>query len=372
MTILDGAGAEISSFGPKPKADPAKPTGAEELYPPVAPGLNCFVWDMRYQDGTIASTFFSRLRMCCLCQNVLIETIPAQWRETMTDKTGLAARNDAESGEEYAHGDSSVLTLNQHSSRTADKQADWFLPYLQPGMSLLDCGCATGSITVGLAKAIEPGQVIGIDISALEIERAQARAAKATISNIQFEVGNIYHLDFPDNSFDALFSHNVLEHIGEPGRALREMYRVLKPGGIIGIRDTDAGGVLLSPTDELLDRSLAIYYADWEGVNGHPRLGRHLGGLLLEAGFSSVKASASYEVYNNLEGRQFIAQLGHRFVETDYMARVVIRGLASADELAAMQEAWQVWTELPNGFCAVSHGEAVGWKKEKFAVNTDD
>jgi hypothetical protein len=51
LTILDAEGKNIKSFGPKPKADPAKPTAAEELYLPVAPGLNRFIWDMRYPDA---------------------------------------------------------------------------------------------------------------------------------------------------------------------------------------------------------------------------------------------------------------------------------------------------------------------------------
>lgn len=125
-------------------------------------------------------------------------------------------------------------------------------------MVLLDCGCATGSITVGLAKVVAPGQVTGVDISEIEIERAQVRAAEAGLTNIRFVVGNIYQLDFPNNSFDAVFSHNVLEHVAEPGRALREMYRVLNPGGVVGIRDTDMGGALLAPPDKRTEQSAAI------------------------------------------------------------------------------------------------------------------
>ena len=57
-------------------------------------------------------------------------------------------------------------------------------------------------------------------------------------------MGSVYELDFSDNSFDALFSHNVLEHVAEPSRAVQEMQRVLKPGGVIGLRDFDMGGLL--------------------------------------------------------------------------------------------------------------------------------
>ena len=281
----------------------------------------------------------------------------------MIEKTEPPDKNNSDQSEEYAHGYDSALTLKLHTSRTVDKQAGWFLPYLRPGMTLLDCGCATGSITVGLAKIVAPGQVTGVDISEIEIERAQVRAAEAGITNICFAVGNIYQLDFSDNSFDALFSHNVLEHVAEPGRALREMYRVLKPGGIVGIRDIDMGGILLAPADKLMEQSTAIFEADWAGVGGHPRLGRRLRGLLIEAGFVEVVASASYEVYSDLERRRFIGQIGvSRWSEVDFVKRIIDRELASHDEIEAIKEAWRVWSELPNAFFANAHGEAVGRK----------
>ena len=79
----------------------------------------------------------------------------------------------------YAPGYDSAFTHQLHVRRSAPQQGHWFLPYLQPGMTLLDCGCATGSITVGLAAAVAPGQVIGVDRAAAEIERAPIRAADA-------------------------------------------------------------------------------------------------------------------------------------------------------------------------------------------------
>lgn len=281
----------------------------------------------------------------------------------MGDSLTVAEAGPSSAQETYAHGYGSALTLKLHASRTVNKQAGWFLPYLQPGMTLLDCGCATGSITVGLAKVVEPGQVTGVDISEIEIKRARERADDAEISNIRFKVGNIYQLDFPDNTFDALFSHNVLEHIGEPSKALQEMHRVLKPGGVIGIRDVDLGGHLLAPDDELIQQWLVIYEAHWAGVGGHPRLGRQLRSLLIGAGFRDVEASASYEVYSDVESRRFISQIAvSRVQEPDYIGRVLESGLASREQLAAISAAWSAWPERTNAFLAQAHGEAVGWK----------
>ncbi|MEZ4681300.1 MAG: methyltransferase domain-containing protein [Caldilineaceae bacterium] len=271
--------------------------------------------------------------------------------------------NHISSNEGYTHGYDSAITQKIHTGRTVDKQASWFLPYLKPGMTLLDCGCATGSITVGFADVVAPSQVIGVDISEAEIERARKRATEAAIKNVRFEVGNIYQLDFPDQSFDAIFSHNVLEHVGEPSRAIKEMHRVLKPGGIIGVRDVDLGGRIYAPTDALMERFWVVYESDWVGVNGHPRIGHQLGGLLIEAGFTEVKASASYEVYSDPETRGGIAEvIVSRLSETDFVERAIERQFTNADELEAMKAAWQTWQERPDGFLAASHCEAVGRK----------
>ena len=265
--------------------------------------------------------------------------------------------------QKYIYGEDSAATLAHHGSRTAEKQAGWFLPFLQPDMTLLDCGCGSGSITFGLAKAVEPGQVIGVDVLEKEIMRAQEKASEAKIPNIRFDVGDICHLDFADNSFDGLFSHNVLEHIPEPNKALQEMRRVLKPGGVIGIRDVDYGGLVLAPDTGFWERLLVIWEADFRTGGGDPRIGRHLGRLFFEAGFIDVEATASYDVFSDLESRRFTVEaLATRLDETDFTERVTGSGLAKVEELMAIKEKWLAWIEIPGAIFALSHFEATGRK----------
>jgi ubiquinone/menaquinone biosynthesis C-methylase UbiE len=147
---------------------------------------------------------------------------------TPEDKSG--------SGEQYTHGHSEIITQYM-GQRTASSHAAFLLPYLKPGMSLLDCG--PGTITLGFAELGSPGEVAGIDFAENQIELANTSAAKQGISNARFMVGSIYEIPFPDNSFDAVFNHAVLEHLSEPRKALSEMHRVLKPGGVIGVREGD-------------------------------------------------------------------------------------------------------------------------------------
>jgi ubiquinone/menaquinone biosynthesis C-methylase UbiE len=94
-------------------------------------------------------------------------------------------------------------------------------------MQVLDCGCGPGSITVDVAQRIAPGTVVGIDVDAVQVEQARRLAGERGIANARFEVGSVYELPFPDASFDAAFANNVLNHLGDPLRALLEMRRVL-------------------------------------------------------------------------------------------------------------------------------------------------
>ncbi len=73
-------------------------------------------------------------------------------------------------------------------------------------------GCEPGSITVGLAEVVEPGEVVGIDVQVDVIERARASAADSGCDNVRFEVANLYTVPFPDASFDVCFANSVLQH----------------------------------------------------------------------------------------------------------------------------------------------------------------
>ena len=182
-----------------------------------------------------------------------------------------------------------------HVRRTAAERAGFLLPHLRPGMNLLDCGCGPGSITVGLAAVVTPGRVIGLDRELCQVERAQSLVAEQARNNLSFVVGDVYHLPFPDATFDAVFAHNVLEHLSNPLQALKEMRRVLKLGGVIGVRDPDYGAGLWVPATPLLEEASRLLLRIREHNGGSPYYARHLRRLLGEAGFVQVEAFAFAE-----------------------------------------------------------------------------
>ena len=181
------------------------------------------------------------------------------------------------------------------AAQAASEVAAFVLPYLRPRMRVLDVGGDPGSITLGLASAVPPGAVVGIDLQFAQVERARAEAAGRGGTNVRFEAGDVYEVPFSDGSFDAVFAHPVLMHLREPVRALTELRRVLRPGGIAGVRDPDRGAHLLAPTTPLLEQWHALRVRVRWHNGGDLFLGRHQRRLLLEAGFVWAEASVAVE-----------------------------------------------------------------------------
>jgi ubiquinone/menaquinone biosynthesis C-methylase UbiE len=126
--------------------------------------------------------------------------------------------------------------VRAHASRTAENSAAFVIPHLTPGVSVLDVGCGPGSITCDFAGLVAPGKVTGLDRSPDVITHAQELASDRGVENVEFVAGNIYDLDFEDDTFDVVHAHQVLQHLTDPVEALREMRRVAKPGGIVAVR----------------------------------------------------------------------------------------------------------------------------------------
>jgi SAM-dependent methyltransferase len=137
--------------------------------------------------------------------------------------------------------------------RTLSRHGAFIEPWLKPGLQVLDCGCGPGAIAVGLAEAVgSSGQVTAIDLAESQIAIAQARSA----ANLKFQVGSVYELPFDDNSFDLVFSHALFEHLARPIAGIREILRILRPGGVVGLCSPDWNGFVLSPVSERVEAAI--------------------------------------------------------------------------------------------------------------------
>ena len=274
--------------------------------------------------------------------------------------------------EVYTHGYSPQVAAYM-GARTASRQATFMLPHLRVGMRLLDCGCGPGSITVDLAAAIAPGQAEGIDIEASQIAAARAHAIERGLANVHFQVGTIYELPFPTGSFDAVYANTVIQHLRDPLRALREMRRVLVPGGIIGLRDDDWGTFLLEPSTPLLRLWPSLNVKVWAHNGGDPCLGRKHRRLLKQAGFVRTQGSSSAESYGSVEATSGITAVMVEHHRAPAFVQVVLEeGWADHSELEAMYSEVLSWGERDDAFLSLTFCETIGWKPEDAAHGSED
>jgi ubiquinone/menaquinone biosynthesis C-methylase UbiE len=251
----------------------------------------------------------------------------------------------------------------RHARRTVETAAAFFLPFLKPGMRLLDVGCGPGTVTCGFAQRVAPGDAIGIDASADVIATAKSLAGATAAQNLSFEVGGIYEPRFAAGTFDAVFTHQVLQHLRRPVDALRQLRALLVPGGVLGVRVVDWGSAILYPESEGTRRFLAVQF-DLARRNGaEPNAGRHLRRWLREAGFGEMRVTTSTESDADADATRDRAEMfAERMLRSSLADRALECGIATRSDLETIAAACRAWGRDPNAFFCFSHIEAVAWQ----------
>ena len=116
------------------------------------------------------------------------------------------------------------------------------------------------------------------------LPRARAVAHAASVTNVTLQHGDAYALPFPDQSFDVVHCHQMLCHLSEPCKALREMLRVTKSGGIVAAREGDFETECIWPDLAGLNRFHALVVNYIKSYGGSTTAGRQLLSWALEAG----------------------------------------------------------------------------------------
>jgi len=257
----------------------------------------------------------------------------------------------------YTHGQHESV-FRSHRWRTAGNSAAYLLPHIKAGDSVLDVGCGTGTITAGLAVAAAPGRLSAVDSSAEALE--QARATMSGRDDVTYHLGDVHQLDFPDGAFDVVHAHQVLQHVADPVAALREMRRVTRPGGVVGVRDADYAAMTWYPDEPALDAWLDLYRRLARANGGEPDAGRRLLAWAHAAGFDDVTATASTWCYATAEDRAMWGGTWADRMRTSAIGQQAMAGgYATADDLARMADAFRHWAEQADGWFVVVHGEIV-------------
>jgi ubiquinone/menaquinone biosynthesis C-methylase UbiE len=255
----------------------------------------------------------------------------------------------------YTHGHHESV-LRSHSWRTAENSAGYLLPHLRPGLSLLDVGAGPGTITADLARLVEPGRTTALEANESALDITRATFAKLDI-RVDFVVGDVHRLDLPDDSYDVVHAHQVLQHVSDPIQALREMRRVCKPGGIVAARDSDYHAFTWFPELPELDEWMALYQRMARANGGEPDAGRRLLSWALAAGFDQVEATASNWTFANEEDREWWGSMwADRVVQSDLARQAHAAGVPD-EALRRISAGWRRWAAAPDGFISLLHGE---------------
>jgi ubiquinone/menaquinone biosynthesis C-methylase UbiE len=258
----------------------------------------------------------------------------------------------------YSHGHHESV-LRSHRWRTAENSAAFLLDDLLPDHDVLDVGCGPGNITVDLARRVPQGHVTGIDIAQAAIDAAQ-RTAHEGVANVTFALGDVYHLDFADDTFDVAYAHQVLQHLGNPVAALREMRRVLRPGGLLAVREADYGAFTWAPDDERLTRWMDVYQRLGRSNGAEPNAGRYLHAWVREAGLSVERVSSTTWTYYSVEERAWWGGLwADRVRESEFARQSLEYSLASRDELDQFADAFLEWADNDDGCFNVPSNEVL-------------
>ena len=247
--------------------------------------------------------------------------------------------------------------------RNAGNCAGYLLPVLEPGMKLLDLGCGPGTITVGLANAVSPGEVHGIDMEESQVALAQAAATAGGHDNITFHVGNALALPFEDEYFDVVHAHAVVMHIPDTAGVLSEIKRVLKPGGMVASRDLIGESSFIEPGSDGIREAWDTFTNLMRGNGGHPEMGKELKGILLDAGFTDIRCSASFDSYGTPEDLAFYYSfIVDWFFSPNVIATVTGLGIATQEKFDFWRAELDKWRDSPGAFGALAFGECLARK----------
>ncbi|GFF22546.1 uncharacterized methyltransferase C1B3.06c [Aspergillus udagawae] len=259
--------------------------------------------------------------------------------------------------------DHSSSVLQTHGWRTLSNSASYILPYIQPDFQILDVGCGPGSMTVDFAKHVPRGHVTGVEHVPEPLEAARALASSESAANVSFLVGDIHNLPFPDNTFDIVHAHQVLQHIADPVQAFKEMRRVAKQGGIVAVRES--ASLTWYPESEGITawQELGERMSRAKGGNPHP--GRFIHTWAKKGGFhrENIKTSAGSWCFSSPDERKYWGgSMEERARSSGFALMAVKEGFATEGDLNKIAMGWRAFVEEEDAWFGLLHGEVVCWK----------
>jgi ubiquinone/menaquinone biosynthesis C-methylase UbiE len=167
-------------------------------------------------------------------------------------------------------------------------------------MKIADIGCGTGSVSFVLSRLLgDQGMVIGVDFNQFAIKHCKKIAYAENITNTRFVVADATNLEFGSRVFDLAYSRFLFQHLKDTKKALEEMIRVTKRGGMIMVEDCDLFTWIVYPENASISK-LWHWYESVQGERGtDPQIGRKLFSMFLDEGLEPQVEVHSRAVYCN-------------------------------------------------------------------------
>jgi SAM-dependent methyltransferase len=168
-----------------------------------------------------------------------------------------------------------------------------FLEFLgiEANMRAIEVGSGLGILAAEVAGAAPNVRVVGVELSAAQLECAPRR------TDVGYIRGDAHALPVADGSFDLAYARYLLEHVADPGVVLAEMRRVLRPGGCVAVMENDVTLVRFDPPCPVFESIWGSFAAAQHELGGDALIGRRLYRLLHQAGFTRIELSVQPEVH---------------------------------------------------------------------------
>jgi SAM-dependent methyltransferase len=231
---------------------------------------------------------------------------------------------------------------------------------LRSGQSAIDIGCGPSGVLELLSEQVGPsGHVVGLDFDPAHVALARAFANERGLTNVEILQADATNTGLDDSSFDLVHARTVLVTIPDPTAVVREMVRLVRPGGWVAGEEADGVPFLCNPPHPAWDRLTEVFLQTWELDGADIHLGRRLPGLFQRAGLVEVGVEARADVYRAGHSRQTI----HPDLVRSMGGKIVARGLISESELEELDRVVRAHLARP-GTLTVPHLLFSAWGRK--------
>ena len=215
---------------------------------------------------------------------------------------------------------------------------------LSPTASVLDLGCGPGFVSEVLGELVPGGRVWGADVDPALLALARQAFARRGWAHGEFVEAWADRLPLADASLDLVYARFLFQHLADPAAVLREVRRVLRPGGRVVLVDTDDAGLAVYPEPDGFQALLAASRAAQSRVGGDRYVGRKLRHHLVAGGF--VEAQVRVEPFTS----ELVGMRAFLDIAVGYKRQIITDDLLPAAAVRDTMAALAALTGLPGAF----------------------